>query len=80
MVQPEIGDRVTYIDGDETEHRALVVDDCSDAEYVTICHGGQGQLGEDYNSSVESESSVYPHEDLGDDYTATTHAFRPGWE
>lgn len=79
-VQPEIGDRVTYYDGDGDPHRALVVDACRDAEYVTVATGAQGELGEVYNHDVDAHTSTYPHADLGDEFTAEANAFKPSWD
>lgn len=79
MVDVEIGDRVTYYDGDGETERGLVLDDVEDAEYITVVTGGDAELGEGYNHEAESHSSVYPHSVLGDQYTATRHAFKPGW-
>lgn len=78
--KPAIGDRVTYYDTEGDPRRAIVVDDCPDAEYVTVCFGEQGELGKEYNHSVESASSVFPHADLNEEYTATAIAFKPGWD
>ena len=80
QTQPEIGAKVTYFDGNGETHRALVADDCPDDEFITAVIGEQGDLGKEYNHSVESESSVYPHADLAAAFTATTYAFKPGWD
>lgn len=76
----EIGEKVTYIDTDGGEHRGVVVSTCPDADYITVATGGQGELGDDYNHSVDSHSSVYPHPDEWDGETAAeTHAYKTGW-
>lgn len=75
-----IGDRVTYIDGDGNEHRALVVSTCPDSDYITVITGGQEELGNGYNHSVESHSSTFPHPDEWDgDSAAKTHSYKQGW-
>jgi len=76
----EIGDRVTYYDSNANAHRALVLDGVPNAEYITVVYGADDQLGEGYNHAAESQSSVYPHTDLGDEFTADTLAFKPGWD
>lgn len=76
-VQPEIGDRVTFIDSDGDRHRALVVDHVPDAEYVTLVWGSGPELGEGYNHEVNTETSIYPHTSVGGDWA--TSAFIPGW-
>lgn len=79
-VAPEHGDRVTYYDGDGEPHNALVVSPVSDAEYVTVVTApGPADIDAGYNSQVHVETSVHPHADLGDQYTATGYAFKPGW-
>lgn len=79
-VQPAIGDRVTFIDSEGDRHRALVVDECRDAPYITVVTGVNGQLGETYNHGTDDHSSVFPHTSISDDPQATkTTAFIPGW-
>jgi len=77
--QPEIGDRVTFIDTDGREHRAVVVDAVQDAEYISLVRSEQGQLGEDYTWSVDTETSVYPHYTEWASGAHKTHAFMLGW-
>lgn len=50
------------------------------AEYITCVISDQGEFGEDYTHSVTARTSVYPHADLAEMFTATGHAFKPGWE
>lgn len=82
MVDPEHGDLVTYYDGDENPHQAIIVDPVPDAEYVTLVRSGHEgeEFGEGYHSKVTAETSVYPHADLDDQYTATGYAYKPGWD
>jgi hypothetical protein len=77
----DIGQKVTYIDGDGDEHRAVVVSTCPDADYITVATGEQAELGNGYNHSVESHSSVYPHPDEWDGGSAVeTYAYKTGWD
>jgi hypothetical protein len=76
----ENGQKVTYIDSDGDEHRALVVSTVPDADYITCVTGEQAEIGNGYNYSVESHSSVFPHPDEWDGDTATeTNAYKTGW-
>lgn len=78
--QPDIGDKVTYIDGDGERHRALVVDTCEGDPNITCVTGVNGPLGEEYNHGTEDHSSTFPHTSITDDGSATdTYAFIPGW-
>lgn len=78
--QPEIGDRVTYIDGDGDEHRALVLDACSGDPYITVVTGAQGDLGVEYNHDADAHASTFPHTSVWDDGQAMdTYAFILGW-
>lgn len=79
-IQPDYGDRVTYYDGDGEPENAIVVDPVEDDEYVTVVTGADDEFGEGYNHDVESHSSVHPHAELDDQYTATAYAFKPGWD
>lgn len=80
---PSYGDLVTYYDGDGETENAIVVDPVKDSEYVTVVTGAGDEFGDEfgegYNHDVESHSSAYPHADLGDEFTATSYAFKPGW-
>jgi len=77
--QPEIGDRVTFIDSGGHEHRAVVVDAVQDSEYISLVRSEQGQLGEDYTWSTDTETSVYPHYTEWPPGEHETHAFILGW-
>ena len=76
--EPDIGDRVTYIDGDGNEHRAIVVSDCPGGEYITVVTGAQGELGEEYNHDVDAHSSTHPHVSVYEN-GSKTYAFTLGW-
>lgn len=79
--QPELGDRVTFIDSDGDRHRALVVDECRDAAYITVVTGCNGPLGKTYNHGTDDYSSVFPHTSTTNDPVALdTTAFIPGWD
>ena len=76
----DIGQHVTYIDGDGEEHRAVVVSTCPDADYISCATSNQGELGNDYTWSVETRTSVFPHPDEWDGPSAVeTHAYKAGW-
>lgn len=77
---PDWGEMVTYFDGDGDPERAIVVDPVPDAEFVTLVTGDGATFGKSYVSKVETHTSIYPHADLGDEFTATTYAFKPGWD
>lgn len=77
--QPKHGDRVTYFDGGGNAHPAIVIDPVEDAEFITCVTGDGATIGKSYVSKVDTHTSVYPHSDLGSDYTAETYAFKPGW-
>ena len=77
--QPDYGDRVMYYDQDGDEHHAIVLEPIPDAEYVTVAVA-DGDPREGYvGTGWTVETSVYPHADLGEEYTSTAHAFTPGW-
>jgi len=76
----DIGQRVTYIDGDGEEHRAVVVSTCPDADYITLATGDQAELGDGYNHSVTAHSSTFPHPDEWNGASSTkTYAYKAGW-
>lgn len=79
-LNPDFGDRVTYVDGEGEEHRALIVASVPDEEYVTLVTGANAEFGEGYNWGVDAHTSIYPHADLGAEFTATKHAYKPGWD
>ena len=67
-----IAERVLFIDSDGESHQAVVVDDCPGHPYITLVWGGeQGELGEEYHSKVETETSVYVHSALHESGTDT---------
>lgn len=79
--QPEIGDRVTYIDNDGEYHRALVVDACEGDPYITCVTGWSGPLGKEYNHATNDHSSTFPHVSISDEpHAMETTAFIPGWD
>lgn len=80
MIELDFGDKVTYYDGYGRAENAIIVDPVPDDEYVTVVTGASEEFGEGYNHDVESHSSVFPHADCGDEYTATEYAFKPGWD
>lgn len=79
-VDPDYGDRVTYIDTDGNEDLGIVVEPIPDSEYVTVALADADPRESYIGTGWVIETSVYPHADLGDEYTATGHAYKPGWE
>jgi len=78
-VNPDFGDQVTYIDTNGDEHKALIIEPIPDAEYVTVAVADADPREEYVGTGWDVQTSVYPHADLGDNYTATHCAFKPGW-
>ena len=77
----EIGSKVTFIDTDGDEHRALVVSSVPDDDYITLVVGDNGELGNDYISNVTTRTSIFPHPDEWDGPTASeTNAYKSGWD
>lgn len=73
-----IAQRVFYVDNDGKRHRAIIVDDCPGDPYVTLVWGGeQGELGDEYHSQVETETSVYMHELFDEENGGREHVFFP---
>lgn len=80
-VNPDFGDRVTYIDDDGQPHWAIILEPIPDAEYVTLAAAETANPQEEYvGVHWDIETSVYPHDDTGHDYACGSHAYRPGWE
>lgn len=76
----DIGQKVTYIDGDGEKHRAVVVSTVPDADYITVVTGDGGELGNDYIHKVNTHTSVFPHPDEWDgDSAVETYAYKTGW-
>lgn len=77
-VQPNIGDRVTYFDSDEDEHRAVVVDDVEGEDYISVVRADptthEHELGEGYVYKTTTETSVLPREEYDE-----PHTFKPRW-
>lgn len=77
--QPEFGDRVTYYDNEGDEQHGIVLEPIPDDEYVTLAVADEDPREGYVGTAWDVETSVYPHADLSDEYTATTYAFKPGW-
>jgi len=77
--QPDYGDRVTYYDQDGDEHHGIVLEPIPGAEYITVAVADDDPREDYVGTGWPVEMSVHPHADLGEEYTATTYAFTPGW-
>jgi len=78
--EPDFGDKVTYINNDGDEHNAIILEPIPDAEYVTVAVSESDPRNGYIGPSWSVKTSVYPHADIGDEYTATGYAYKPGWE
>jgi len=79
-VQPSRGDWVRYFDAAGDPHHAIVLEPMPDEEFVTVAYTSRDALEEYVGQDWEIETSVYPHADLGDEYSETRFAFKPGWD
>jgi len=78
--QPRFGDRVTYIDSDGIEQYAIVLEPIPDQSYVTLAVTRADPRQTYIGPSWETETSVNPHTSLNAERTASTHAFKRGWD
>lgn len=74
---PELGDRVTFVDGDGSEHFGIVLEPLPDDTFITVAATATDPRENYIGISWDIETSVFPHADIGGD--TTTYAYKLGW-
>ena len=80
LTNPGYGTRVTYYDADGGPHPALVLEPLPGDTYITLAWADADPDVEYVGTGWTVETSVVPHADCGEEWTATRYAFKPGWE